>query len=504
VTGRRYRGGSKATALATASGNRPGGATPGQRRRWLAAALAAVVASACATAACTAAQPSAARPNVLLIMADDLRDHGRAFGKDVVKTPNLDRLAARGVRFSRACAQYPVCNPSRTSLLLGRRCEETRVVDNRQFFRDVLPDAVTFPELLRRHGWTTMSFGKVLHTGNTGEAARASWLDEGRSWDHAETLPASSPHRRGEFRNLTGGVLPWCEIGILDGDDDEQPDGRTAAACVRAIEDCTASGGPWLIAAGFHRPHDPFHVPRRYFDLVPAESLTVAADANADGRLPPLAIPAGWRREFAAFTRDERLDFLRAYLAGVSFMDAQVGRLLDALDHHQLWSTTVVIFLGDHGYHLGECGWWNKNTLFDRSCRAPLIIAAPDAKHGGECHAPVEFVDLYPTVVDYCGLQPPEGLAGLSLRPALVDPTTRHKEAAFTLVVRDKGQHGRSVLTDRWRMTSWSDGTRELYDHRSDPEETENLAGRATLTAVQEHLSGLLRSLPPWPPSGPR
>jgi iduronate 2-sulfatase len=481
-------------------GGFPSVVTAGRRRACLAAALTAVVASACVTAACPAAPPSADRPNVLLIIADDLRECGGDYGADAVKTPNLDRLAARGVRFSRACAQYPVCNPSRTSLLLGRRCEETGVVDNRQFFRDVLPDAVTFPEFLRHQGWTTMAFGKVLHAGNTGESARTSWLDEGRSWDHAEILPASSPHRRGEFRNLTNGALPWCEIGILDGDDDEQPDGRAAAACVAAIENCRASGRPWLIAAGFHRPHDPFHVPRHYFDLYPPESLAVAADAEAEGRLPPLAIPTGGRREFAALTRDQRLEFLRAYLAGVSFMDAQVGRLLDTLDHHQLWDTTVVIFLGDHGYHLGECGWWNKNTLFDRSCRAPLIIAAPDGKRGGECGSPVEFVDLYPTIVDYCDLQPPGGLAGQSLRPVLIDPSARHKEAAYTLVVRGKGQHGQSVLTDRWRMTSWSDGTTELYDHRGDPEETVNLAGRATLMAVQERLGGLLRNLPPWPP----
>ena len=450
----------------------------------------------------THATPAAEPLNVLFIVADDFRDFGGEFTSAVAKTPNLDRLAARGVRFTHACAQYPVCNPSRTSLLIGQRCETTGIVNNQQFFRDTLPDTVTFPQLLRQHGWTTRSYGKILHVANTGERVRPVWLDQGKSWDHAEVLPAESPHRRGEFRNLTGGTLGWCEVGVLDGSDDEQPDGRTAAAAIESIEELTAAGRPWVIAAGFHRPHDPFHAPRQYFDLYPKETLRLYRSPETVSKAPPLAIPTQWVDDFAAFSDDDRIDFLRAYLAGVSFMDAQVGRLLNTLDRLELWETTLVVFLGDHGYHLGEREWWNKNTLFDRSCRAPLMIAAPDARAGGVFQSPVEFVDLYPTIAEYCGVQAPHALAGKSLRPVLVDPALPHKDAAFTIVVRGK-DFGRTVVTDRWRLIQWSDGALELYDHSTDPEETHNLAGQTAHAEVSASLRTRLGTLPPWPRSAP-
>lgn len=445
------------------------------------------------------AEPPAKKPNVLLIMADDLRDYGGAFTRAVVKTPHLDRLAARGVRFERAFAQYPVCNPSRNSLLLGMRCEQTGIVGNQTFFRATWPDVVTFPQLLRQNGWTTRSFGKIFHAANTGEAVRDLWLDIGKSWDHAEILPAHSPHRRGEFRNLTGGKLGWCEIGILDGTDDEQPDGRTAAAAIRSLEELRTAGRPWMIAAGFHRPHDPFHSPRKYFDLYPRESLRPYLDPRGMSNSVALAISGGWRADFARFSNDDRLDFFHAYLAGVSFMDAQVGRLLDTLDRLQLWDNTLVIFLGDHGYHLGERGWWNKDTIFDRSCRAPLLIAAPGVKGGQVCRSLVEFVDLYPTVADYCGVVPPHALAGQSLRPVLSDPARPHKDAAFTLVTRGPQRFGRTVTTGRWRFTQWSDGTTELYDHAADPEETRNLSANEANAQVVAELRQKLATLPPWP-----
>ena len=446
-----------------------------------------------------AAQPSAKTPNVLLIMADDLRDFGGAYTREVVKTPHLDRLAARGVRFERAFAQYPVCNPSRTSMLLGLRCEQTRIVGNQQYFRATMPDAVTFPQLLRQNGWTTRSFGKILHAANTGEVVREQWLDTGRSWDHAEILPAQSPHRRGEFRNLTGGKLGWCEIGILDGADDEQPDGRTAAAAIRSIEELSGAGKPWLVAAGFHRPHDPFHAPRKYFELYPRNALRLHHDAVGLSNAVAMALPAGWLADFAKFTDDDRLDFFRAYLAGVSFMDAQVGRLLDTLDRLKLWDNTLVIFLGDHGYHLGERGWWNKNTLFDRSCRAPLLIAAPGVKGGQVCRSLVEFVDLYPTVADFCGLKTPHLLAGLSLRPVLADPARPHKDAAFTLVTRGPQRFGRSVTTDRWHLIKWSNGATELYDHDADCEESRDLSADPGHASLLTELNAKLAALPPWP-----
>ena len=444
---------------------------------------------------CTAAM----RPNLLFIMADDLRDTLGCYGHPLARTPHLDRLAARGTRFDRAYAQYPVCNPSRTSLLLGQRCEQTGIVGNQQLFRDTMPDIATFPQLLRQHGWASRSFGKILHAANTGEAVRPVWLDAGKSWDHAEILPAASPHRRGEFRNLTGGKLGWCEVGIVDGPDDDQPDTRTATAAIRAMEELGAAGKPWLVAAGFHRPHDPFHAPRKFFELYPKDSLPLyRAPAGQSGNVP-LAIPRDWLTDFAKFTDDDRRSFLQAYLAGVSYMDSQVGRLLDTLDRLKLWDNTVVIFLGDHGYHLGERDWWNKSTLFDRSSRSPLLIAAPGGKAGQVFRGPVEFVDLYPTVADLCGVSAPHPLTGKSLRPLLTDATRAHKDAAFTLVTRGGKNFGQSVRTERWRFTQWSDGARELYDHNADPEETRNLATEAAHAATVAELKARLDTLPPWP-----
>lgn len=442
---------------------------------------------------------SAGRTNVLLIMSDDLRDFGGAYTRAVAKTPNLDRLAARGVRFERAYAQYPVCNPSRVSLLTGLRCEQTGIVGNQEFFRARLPEVVTFPQLLRQRGWTTRSFGKILHAANTSESVRPEWLDQGKSWDRAEIQHAASPHRRGEFRNLTGGKLAWCEIGILEGSDDEQPDGRTALEAIRSIEELTAAGKSWLVAAGFHRPHDPFHAPRRYFELYPRESVRLYVNPPDQSAPPPLAISGGWTEDFARFSDDDRIDFLRAYLAGVSFMDAQVGRLLDTVDRLGLWGNTLVIFIGDHGYHLGERGWWNKNTLFERSCRMPMIVAAPGALGGQVCRSPVELVDVYPTVAEFCGVPKPEGLAGRSLASLLVDPLRSRPGAAFTLVTRGPQRFGQSVTDGRWRFTRWSDGAVELYDHEADPEETRDVSGVGSNAEILGSLRRHLATLPPWP-----
>ena len=442
---------------------------------------------------------AAERPNVLLIIADDFRESGGVFTQALVKTPNLDRLAARGVRFANAFAQYPVCNPSRTSLLTGLRCEQTGIVGNQDFFRDKMPDLVTLPQLLRQGGWTAHSFGKIYHTANTGEGRREAWLDAGKSWDKASTTPPTTTGAKGDIRNLTDGKLAWCEVGIIDGPEDEQPDAKTASAAIRSMEELSVSGKPWMVAAGFHRPHDPFHAPRRYFEMYPKDKLPLYRDPADMTAAAPMSISGNWVEVFAKFSDDDRRSFLQAYLAGVSFMDAQVGRLLDTLDRLKLGDNTIIIFLGDHGYHLGERGWWNKNTLFDRSCRAPLIIAAPGAKAGQTFCAPVEFVDVYPTVADYCGLKAPHALAGKSLRPVLEDPTRAHKDAAFTLVTRGPQKFGQSVRTARWRFTQWSDGTSELYDHDADQEETRDVSKNPEHTSVIAESKERLHSLPPWP-----
>ncbi|MBL9186223.1 MAG: sulfatase [Opitutaceae bacterium] len=429
----------------------------------------------CGAAHFAASAAPARKLNVLLIAVDDLRDTLGCYGNTAVKTPHIDRLAARAVRFERAYVQYPVCNASRSSFLTGLRPDQTGVTDNRTLLRDRLPDVVTLPQLLKEDGRHAAAFGKIYHLGGgRDDTLRAKWMDLPRSWHTAVSFQATPlGQKKLSGRDLSQGKLNWCHWGAMDGGDDDQPDGQIARAVSTEIE--KLGDRPWIIGAGFMKPHDPFVAPRKYFDLYPENSIALHRPPAGQTPAPPLAVGFGeFGTVFARFTDRERHEFLRAYYACTSYMDAQVGRVLDTLDRLRLWETTIVIFLGDHGYHLGERDWWNKNTLFDRSCRAPLLIAAPGVKPG-VARGLVEFVDLYPTVAELCGLTPPPNLAGQSLLPLLRDPAAPGKAAAFTLVTRGAAR-GDSMRTDRWRFTRWSDGAIELYDHAADPEENRNVA----------------------------
>jgi len=447
----------------------------------------------CALGVSAASSPAAPKPNVLFIAVDDLRDTLGCYGNTTVKTPNIDRLAARGVRFERAYVQYPVCNPSRSSFLSGLRPDQTGVTDNTTMLRAKLPDVVTLPQLLRASGYYSAAFGKIFHLGGGRDmAAKQRWMDLPISWNEAHAYQATPAGRIIEGRNLTGGKLRWCEWGMTAGTDDDQPDGQNAREAIALME--KLGDKPWFIGVGFHKPHDPFVAPKKYFDLYPPGSITLHRDPKDITPAPPLAVGFGeYAVAFGKFTDKERMEFQRAYYAGVSFIDAQVGRVLDALDRLKLTERTLVIFISDHGYHLGERNWWNKNTLFERSTRTPLIVARPGAKPG-VARGLVEFVDIYPTVAEFCGVNPPANLAGQSLRPLLDDPAKPGKSAAFTLVTRGPQQRGDTVRTDRWRYTEWSDGARELYDHANDPEETRNLTGRAEHKTTQEQLKKLFPS----------
>ena len=440
---------------------------------------------------------AADRPNVLFIMADDLRDNGGAYTRAVVKTPNLDRLRARGTSFERAYVQYPVCNPSRSSMWAGLRAEQTGVANNTDRLRQKMANVVTLPQLCKDAGWQSHAFGKLFHLGGGNDAQKkALWADTGKSWHTAQDYKATPLGREVvEGRNVTDGSLTWCAWGAAKGTDDDQPDGQIATATVAMIEQLGTK--PWLIGCGFMKPHDPFIAPKKYFDLYPPESLHPWQDPADISEAPKLAVGFGdLGVAFGKFTDKEWRELFRAYCAATTFMDAQVGRVLDALDKNQLWDKTIVIFVGDNGYHTGERKWWNKNTLFERSCRTPLIIAAPGMKGGQVSRSLVEFVDLYPTIADFCGLKMPHAAAGINLKPILIQPETKIKDAAFTLVTRGPKNYGQSVRTARWRFTKWSDGQSELYDHDQDPEENHNVA-KANPTVVEQH-DALLKTLPPY------
>jgi iduronate 2-sulfatase len=432
-------------------------------------------------------------PNVLFIAVDDLRNDLGCYGHPLVKTPNIDRLAKRGMRFDRAYCQYPVCNPSRTSLLTGLRPDATGVLSNSTNFRAKLPEVVTLPQLFRQHAYYTASLGKIFHRGLTMEDLRAE-MDDKKSWDEARYFQTTGQGHLGEGRNLTGGRLAWCHWLAAEGGDEDQPDGQIAREAIRLLEQ--QRDRRFFLALGFHKPHDPFIAPKRYFDLYPLDALKLPRDPA--GRMPdvPNAIPAGPLEEFARFTDRERREFMRAYYAGVSFTDAQIGKVLDALDRLKLADNTIIVFFGDHGYHLGERGWWNKNTIFELSARAPLIVATPKMTAKGKSSSRlVEFLDIYPTLAELCDLPAPAHLQGRSFSPLLDDPGRPWKKAAFTQVQRGPVA-GYSVRTERWRYSEWDEGKQgaELYDHRRDPGEYKNLAQDPKYAGTVTELRKLLQT----------
>ncbi len=421
------------------------------------------------------AEDAPRKPNVLFVVADDLNNNLGCYGHPVVKSPNIDRLAARGLRFDRAYCQYPVCNPSRTSFLSGRRPDTTGVIDNLTPTRANLKDAVFLPQHFRRHGYHAVKVGKIYHTGDAFEDA-ASWDDDIR-----ETREAKNPPEKQvvSSRGLSGVVL--------NADDADTWDGFVARKAAELMEKAARDGKPFFLAAGFRRPHTPYIAPKKYFDLYPPDKVRIAAEPLGHLKNIP-AMAFTYKPDDRKMPDDRRREATAAYYASISFMDAQVGVLLDALDRLKLWDSTVVVFCSDHGYHLGEHGgMWHKMSLFEESARVPLIVAAPGKKAGTSSRL-VELVDLYPTLAQLSGLPAPDGTEGTSFVPLLDDPQRPWKKAAFTVVSRggaltatqklDPSVMGRGVRTERWRYTEWVDGKEgaELYDHDKDPNEHANLA----------------------------
>jgi iduronate 2-sulfatase len=446
------------------------------------------------------AQQNIQRPNVLFIAVDDLNNDLGAYRHPLVRSPNIDRLAARGVRFDRAYNQFPLCSPSRTSLLTGLRPDATGVFDLRTHFRDRLPDVVTLPQLFRNHGYYAARVGKIFHYGVPGQIG-TSGLDDPASWDHVVNPIGRDKQDEHTIVNVTpnrglGSALSWRED---PGEDEEQTDGKVATEAIRLLEE--RRDRPFFLAVGFYRPHTPYVAPKRYFDLYPLEAIAPPSDPTAD--LADVPEPAQWvQPPNWGLPADDLRRSIQAYYAAVTFMDAQLGRVLNALDRLGLTNNTIVVFWSDHGYHLGQHGQWMKQSLFEGAARVPLIIAAPGYRHGAASGRVVELLDLYRTLAELAGLSQPAHLQGRSLRPLLVDPAAPWPHAAYTQVRRGpQGAHfmGRSVRTERWRYTEWDEGRKggELYDHANDPEERTNLAGDARYADTITELRGLLRLLGP-------
>jgi len=429
------------------------------------------------------------KPNVLLIVIDDLRTELGCYGVKEIQSPNIDRLAQKGILFNHAYAQYPVCNPSRSSFLSGLRPDETGILSNDVPFRRLHPDLVTLPQLFRQNGYFTAGLGKIFHR-SVDAPGKPVPFEDPQSWDYFFNGKATPLGKQGEGRNLTGGKLSWCKWLAAEGDDLDQEDGQAAREAVRLIEE--HQDKPFFIGFGLHKPHDPFFAPSKYFEQYPKSDTKLAVEPPDRSPRVRLAIPN--ETDFAAFTDKERKEFKRAYQACVSFADAQVGKVFDALDRLNLWDNTIIILMGDHGYHLGEHDWWNKVTVFELCARAPMMIWVPRAKGMGQpTSAIMEFVDLYPTLIDYAGLPAPHRLSGETLRPILDNPKLPGKAAAYTEVTRGS-KMGRSVRTARWRYTEWGSNGElgiELYDHTKDPGEYYNLSGQPEWAGVCQDLKKL-------------
>ncbi len=435
-----------------------------------------------AVAVSCVAGPSRAddRPkNVLLILADDQNTDLGPYGHPSARTPNLDRLASRGVRFGRAYCQFPLCNPSRASFLTGRRPDSTGVLENTTHFRKNLPDAVTLPQLFRNHGYFVARVGKLYHYGVPNQIGTPG-LDDPPSWQ--ETVNPRGRDRDDEDKIFTistrnrnfGGTLSWL---AADGTDAEQTDGIGASAAIKLLED--HKDGPFFLGVGFYRPHTPYVAPRKYFEDHPLEFVKLAENPPDDRKhIPPGAITV--RPPNYGISTDLQKQAIQAYRASTTFMDAQIGLVLDAIERLGLADSTILVFSSDHGYHLGEHGMWQKMSLFEESARVPLIIAVPGSKAKGKTSTtPVEMIDLYPTLADLCGLRAPESLEGKSLRPQLDDPSTPGKGFAISQVRRGNRPDaisGFAIRTDRYRYVEWSGGGRQLYDEQEDPHEHNNLA----------------------------
>jgi uncharacterized sulfatase len=390
--------------------------------------------------------------------------------------------------------------------MTGLRPDQIKVYDLDRHFRDELPDVVTLPQAFQKAGYLAARVGKIYHynvpasIGTDGFDDPPSWNltvnPKGRDKTDEHLITNAEPHRK------ISAALSWL---AAVGTDEEQTDGMIATEAIRILEKNQSK--PFFLAVGFFRPHTPYVAPKRYFDMYPVEQMRLpyAPEGDRDD-IPTAAFAHNCPIANYDLPRPTLLKATQAYYACVSFIDAQVGRLLDALDRLELSRKTVVVFWSDHGYHLGEHnGIWQKRTLFEQSARAPLIIRAPKSKGNGQsCRRIVEFVDVYPTLTELARVKPPTNLAGRSLVPLLKDPLSKWDGYAVTQVLRPaddrlaKPVMGCSIRTDRWRYTEWAKGAAgvELYDHHSDPQEFANLAIRPDNEAklVIKRLSPLLRA----------
>ena len=447
--------------------------------------------------------------NVLFVAVDDLRPELGCYGQEQIVSPNIDALARDGVVFERAYCQQAVCAPSRASVLSGCRPDTTRIYDLQTPLRTAMPDVISLPQHFRDNGYETVSIGKIYHhakddlQGWSREPfqSKGDWLGRGYLTDEAiESMKQNEAIMRARNDRRVG-VGPAFEAA--DVPDSAYHDGMDTDAAIQALRE--VKDKPFFFAMGYHKPHLPFNSPKRYWDLYPSESINLAENPFEPEGVTPYSLTSwGELRGYFGMPKEGPMpddlarQLIRGYAACVSYMDAQFGRLMAELERLGLKENTVVILWGDHGWKLGEHGSWCKHTNFEIDARAPMLISVPGMKHAGaHTQGLVEFVDMYPSLCDLCGISIPDHLEGSSFAPLLDDPTRPWKPAAFSQYPRGQVM-GYTMRTDRYRYTEWQDRqtgesrARELYDHQGDAQENANVIDNPSYAEDVRTLEGMM------------
>ena len=437
------------------------------------------------------AERGSGKPNVLLIIADDLNDWiGPMKGHPQVKTPNLDKLAARGVTFMNAYVCGPICNPSRASFMTGRRPSTTGIYDNQQPAMPHIPRGVALNDYLRQFGYKSFGAGKIYHYRNYREV----------DWDKVvfhtdDTLPGQEADRRpGQFgyRMFTEGEP--TERYNEQRDESKLIDAQSVAWCIEQLS-AYPETERFFMACGVHRPHTPWDVPKKYFDLYPLESVqlpTVRTNDLEDVPAAGVAFANPQGPHAAILKAGLWQDRVRAYLAAISFADAQIGRLLEALEKSKHRDHTIIVFVSDHGWHLGQKEHWAKSALWRQATRVPYIWSVPGLTKGGiKCERAVDLASLFPTICELTGVPVPRHAEGISLKPLLANPDAEWKHPAITTHLKGND----AISTEEWRYIRYAEGSEELYNQKTDPHEWNNVAGKAEFAKVKAELAKSLPSV---------
>ena len=433
--------------------------------------------------------------NVLFIIADDLNCDLGSYGHPQVISPNIDKLAKNGTLFGNVHNQYPLCGPSRASFMTGMYTDQTKMTNNNVLLRTTVPDVITMGQRFRQQGYRSVRIGKIYHFDNPSSIGTSS-ADDIYTWDQTINPYGRDKIEEYKINTLTtrqyGGTLSWL---AADGTDEEQTDGIGATEAIEQLESFSKTGQNFFLAVGMYRPHTPFVAPKKYFDMYDRNSIEIPYNGSNDEYLKTIPKTAAnsirlKKNQIKLNLKSNKKlaqEIKEAYFATTTFVDAQIGRILKKLKQTGLDKNTIVVFTSDHGYHLGEHGHWQKQTLFDNSTRVPLIFSGPGIESNIRIeNSPVELIDIYPTLMDLTGIESPDHVVGKSLKPVFENNNFKIRNSALT-----KWKNGYSIKTENFRLTKWGENGElgyELYDHSKDKEELKNLVNDTNYSLLLDSL----------------